>query len=322
MGLRLGLLSTAHINEKLVAGARLVDEVDVVAVASRDLARASEQASSLEVPRALGSYEALLSDPDVDAVYISLPNSLHVEWSVRALEAGKHVLCEKPLARSVEQVERAFDAADAAGRVLAEAFMWRHHPQARRLVELLPQVGELRVVRAQFSFALDSLDPASNIRLSGGLEGGAMMDVGCYCVSAARLIAGEPEAVTGQAVFDEVDLRFTGTLSFASGVLAHFDCGVDTADRAELEVAGSAGGLLLRDPFHSLEPVIEVRAADGSVERVEAERDNPYACELRDFAAAVAGERSPLLGREDAVGQARAIAGLYESAGSGARVRL
>jgi predicted dehydrogenase len=322
VGLRLGLLSTAHINEKLVAGALLVDEVDVVAVASRDLARASEQASSLEVPRALGSYEALLSDPDVDAVYISLPNSLHVEWSVRALEAGKHVLCEKPLARSVEQVERAFDAADAAGRVLAEGFMWRHHPQARRLVELLPQVGELRVVRAQFSFALDSLDPASNIRLSGGLEGGAMMDVGCYCVSAARLIAGEPEAVTGQAVFDEVDLRFTGTLSFASGVLAHFDCGVDTADRAELEVAGSAGGLLLRDPFHSLEPVIEVRAADGSVERVEAERDNPYACELRDFAAAVAGERSPLLGREDAVGQARAIAGLYESAGSGARVRL
>jgi xylose dehydrogenase (NAD/NADP) len=322
MGLRLGLLSTAHINAKLVAGARLADEVDVVAVASRDVARASEQASSLEIPRALGSYEELLSDPDVDAVYISLPNSMHVDWSVRALEAGKHVLCEKPLARSVEQVERAFDEADAAGRVLTEAFMWRHHPQAKRLVELLPRVGEVRVVRAHFSFALDSLDPASNIRLSRELEGGALMDVGCYCVSAARLIAGEPEAVTGQGVFDEVDLRFTGTLSFESGVLAHFDCGVDTADRAELEVAGSAGGLLLLDPFHSAEPVIEVRAADGEVERVEAERDNPYACELRDFAAAVAGERSPLLGREDAVGQARAIAALYESAGSGARVRL
>jgi predicted dehydrogenase len=322
VGLRLGLLSTAHINEKLVAGARLADEVDVVAVASRDLARASEQASSLAIPRALGSYEELLSDPDVDAVYISLPNSMHVDWSVQALEAGKHVLCEKPLARSVEEVERAFDAADEAGRVLTEAFMWRHHPQAKRLVELLPRVGEVRVVRAHFSFALDSLDPASNIRLSRELEGGALMDVGCYCVSAARLIAGEPEAVTGQGVVDEVDLRFTGTLSFESGVLAHFDCGVDTADRAELEVAGSAGGLLLRDPFHSAEPVIEVRATDGSVERVEAERDNPYACELRDFAAAVAGERSPLLGREDAVGQARAIAALYESAGSGARVRL
>jgi D-xylose 1-dehydrogenase (NADP+, D-xylono-1,5-lactone-forming) len=322
MGLKLGLLSTADINQKLVAGARLVDEVDVVAVASRDGARAGAQASELGVPRALGSYEELLSDPDVDAVYISLPNSMHVDWSVRALEAGKHVLCEKPLARSVEPVERAFDAADAAGRILAEAFMWRHHPQARRLVELLPRVGELRVVRVQFSFALDSLDPASNIRLAGELEGGALMDVGCYCVSAARLVAGEPVAVTGQQVTGEVDVRFTGTLSFPGEVLAHFDCGVDTADRAELEVVGSEGALLLRDPFHSNEPVIEVRGVDGSVERVEAVGDNPYAYELRDFAAAVAGERSPLLGRGDAVGQARAIAALYESAAGGARVVL
>ena len=325
MGLRLGLLSTANINRKLVAGARLVDEVDVVAVASRDQGRAAEHAAELGVERALGSYEALLEDPDVDAVYISLPNSMHVEWSIRALEAGKHVLCEKPLARAVEPVERAFDAADRAGRVLAEAFMWRHHPQAQRLVELLPRVGELRVVRVQFSFALDAatLGAAANIRLSGELEGGALMDVGCYCVSAARLVAGEAVEVTGQQVIGGagVDVRFTGTLSFPGDVLAHFDCGVDTADRAELEVVGSEGALLLHDPFHSLEPVIEVRAADGSVERVEAERDDPYACELRDFAAAAAGERRPLLGRADAVGQAGTIAALYESA-SGARVAL
>jgi len=320
VGLKLGLLSTADVNRKLVAGARLVDEVEVVAVASRSLERASAQASELDVARALGSYEELLSDPDVDAVYISLPNSMHADWSVRALGAGKHVLCEKPLARSAEPVERAFDAADSAGRVLAEAFMWRHHPQAQRLVELLPRVGELRVVRAQFSFVLDSLDPASNIRLSGELEGGAMMDVGCYCVSAARLVAGEPVAVTGQQVVGEVDVRFAGTMAMPGDVLAHFDCGVDTAGRAELEVVGSDGALLMRDPFHSLEPVIEVRGADGSVERVEVERNNPYACELRDFAAAVAGERAPRLGREDAVGQARAIAALYESAASGARV--
>jgi D-xylose 1-dehydrogenase (NADP+, D-xylono-1,5-lactone-forming) len=324
VGLKLGLLSTAHINEKLVGGARLVDEVDVVAVASRSVERATAQAEALGVPRALGSYEELLADPDVDAVYISLPNSMHVDWSVRALEAGKHVLCEKPLARSVEPVERAFDAAEAAGRVLAEAFMWRHHPQADRLVELLPRVGELRVVRAQFSFALgpDVLDSAGDIRLSGELEGGALMDVGCYCVSAARLVAGEPVAVTGQQVGDEVDRRFTGTLRFDGDVLAHFDCGVDTVDRAELEVGGSEGALLLGDPFHSREPVIEVRAADGSVERVEVEGDDPYACELRDFAAAAAGERQPRLGRADAVGQARAIAALYESAASGARVGL
>jgi predicted dehydrogenase len=200
--------------------------------------------------------------------------------------------------------------------------MWRHHPQADRLVELLPRVGELRVVRAQFSFALPTLDPASNIRLSRDLEGGALMDVGCYCVSAARLVAGEPVEVTAQQVTGEVDVRFAATLSFPGDVLAHFDCAVDTPDRAELEVAGSDGSLLLRDPFHSLEPVIEVRALDGSVERVEMERENPYACELRDFAAAIAGERPPRLGRDDAIGQARAIAALHESAARGTRVGL
>jgi D-xylose 1-dehydrogenase (NADP+, D-xylono-1,5-lactone-forming) len=320
--MRLGLLSTANINEKLVAGARQVDEVDVVAVASRSADRAAEQAAELGVQRSLGSYEELLADPEVDAVYISLPNSMHVDWSIRALEAGKHVLCEKPLARDVEPVERAFDAADAAGRVLAEAFMWRHHPQAKRLVELVPRIGDLRVVRVQFSFALDSLDPASNIRLSGELEGGALMDVGCYCVSAARLLAGEPLEVTGQQVTGEVDVRFAATMSLPGDVLAHFDCGVDTADRAELEVVGSDGRLLLRDPFHSAKPVIEVHDASGDVERVEAEGENPYACELRDFAAAVSGEREPLLGRADAVGQARAIAALYRSAATGTRVKL
>jgi D-xylose 1-dehydrogenase (NADP+, D-xylono-1,5-lactone-forming) len=322
VGLRLGLLSTARINEALVRGARLVDEVDVVAVASRSLDKASSQAAALGIERALGSYEELLADPGVDAVYISLPNSMHVDWSVRALEAGKHVLCEKPMARAAEPVERAFDVASEAGCVLAEAFMWRHHPQALRLLELLPRVGELRVVRAQFSFALDSLDPSTNIRLSRELEGGALMDVGCYCVSAARLVAGQPLAVTGQQVTGEVDLRFTGTLSLPGDVLGHFDCGVDTADRSEVEVVGSEGSLILRDPFHAREPVIEVRAADGSVERVEVERENVYACELRDFAAAVAGQRPPRFGREDAVGQARTIEALYESAASGERVNV
>ena len=199
VGLRLGLLSTAHINEKLVGRRARWPTGWRWWRWRRATWRGRGAGPRPGGPARLGSYEELLEDPDVDAVYISLPNSMHVDWSVRALEAGKHVLCEKPLARSVEQVERAFDAADAAGRVLAEAFMWRHHPQAKRLVELLPRVGELRVVRAQFSFALDSLDPAANIRLSGELEGGALMDVGCYCVSAARLVAGEPVAVTGQA---------------------------------------------------------------------------------------------------------------------------
>ena len=320
MGLRLGLLSTARINEKLAGGARDVDEVSLVAVGSRSLERAEEQASALEVERAVGSYEEVLEDPSVDAVYIALPNSMHVDWSIRALEAGKHVLCEKPMARSVAEVERAFDAAERTGLVLAEAFMWRHHPQARRLVELLPRVGELRLVRASFSFFLGG---SGDLRQSGELEGGALMDVGCYCVSGARLVAGEPLEVCGAAVEggDGVDVRFTGQLRFEGDVLGSLDCGIDMAARHELEVVGTEGSLRVADPWHSLRQGITVLAADGSTEEVALEAANPYACELRDLAAAVAGEREPLLGRADAVGQARVIEALYESAATGAVVR-
>ncbi len=310
--MRLGLLSTARINELLVAGAQEADAVEVVAIASREQGRAEAQAQALGVPSVHGSYEGLLADPEVEAVYIALPNSLHAEWSVRALEAGKHVLCEKPLSRHPEEVERAFDVASRSGLVLAEAFMWRHHPQAQRLRELLEQIGEPRLIRASFSFPLE--DPR-DIRLSAALDGGALMDVGCYCVSAVRLLGGEPVAVQAQQVLggDGVDVRLAAVLRLPGDVLATIDCGLDLAARDELEVAGTDGVIWLDDPWHSRSPVIELRRSDG-VERIEIERRDPYACELEDFAAAVAGEREPRFDREDAVAQARAIAALYASA--------
>jgi predicted dehydrogenase len=319
--LRVGLLSTARINDALAGGARKVDGVEVVCIGSRDRSRAEEQARALGVPRVHGSYEAVLEDPGVDAVYVALPNSMHVDWSVRALEAGKHVLCEKPMSRHPSEVERAFDAAERAGLVLAEAFMWRHHPQAHRLRSLLPEIGELRLVRAAFSFPLAR---PGDVRLSAALDGGGLMDVGCYCVSGARLVAGEPVAVSAEQVVggDGVDVRMAGVMRFASGALAHFDCGIDMAGRDELEVVGSDGALFLDDPWHSRLPTIEVRRADGSVERVEAEAADPYACELEDFAAAVAGRREPPFGRADAVGQARTIEALYASAAEGRVVEL
>jgi D-xylose 1-dehydrogenase (NADP+, D-xylono-1,5-lactone-forming) len=319
MSLRLGLLGAANINAKLVAGARLAEGVEVVALASRDLGRAREQASELEVPRALGSYLELLADPEVDAVYVPLPNSMHVDWSVQALEAGKHVLCEKPLSRSPDEVERAFDAAEDNDRVLAEAFMWRHHPQAKRLRELAAELGEIRLVRGAFSFPLGQ---PGNVRWSAELDGGALMDVGCYCVSGARLLLGEPTEVSGHCTGEEVDARFVGTMRFESGALAHFDCGFDLTMRDELEVVGEGQALFLDDPWHSVEPVIEVRDGQGGIQRVEVDRANPYACELEDFARACAGEEEPEFGREDAVGQARAIAALYEAAGSGRAVSV
>jgi D-xylose 1-dehydrogenase (NADP+, D-xylono-1,5-lactone-forming) len=319
MTLRLGLLSTANINLKLLGGVRAAEGVEAVAVASRDAGRAEAFAAEHGLGRAHGSYEALLADPEVDAVYIPLPNSLHVPWSIRALQAGKHVLCEKPLTRRPEEAQAAFDAADQAGLVLAEGFMWRHHEQARRLRELVRDrvVGNVRLLRAAFSFF--ALDRSGDVRLQKELDGGGLMDVGCYCVSAMRLLAGEPERVSARQVIggDGVDVRLAATLSFPGGVLGSFDCGLDMADRSELEVIGDHGSLFLPDPWHSREPRIEVRRPDGT-EVIEIPRKDPYACELEDFAAAVRRERPHPFGREDAVGQARAIAALYRAAEFGA----
>ena len=268
MTLRLGLLSTADINRKLLGGARVAEGVEVVAVASRDRERAEAYAAEHGLGRAHGSYEALLADPEVDAVYVPLPNSLHVPWSMRALEAGKHVLSEKPLTRRPEEAQVAFDAADRAGRVLAEAFMWRHHPQAHRLRELLREntVGTVRLIRANFSFDIFAdEDRAGDVRLQAELDGGGLMDVGCYCVSAMRLLGGEPERVSGRQVTrDGVDVRFTGTLALAGGVLGVFDCGLDMADGSRLEVVGTHGSIVVPDPWHSRAGRLEVNRPGGT----------------------------------------------------------
>ena len=317
-----GIISTAHINRLVLAGARESDQVDVVGVASRDQARAEAYAREHGIERAYGSYEGLLADPDLDAVYISLPNSLHVEWSIRALEAGKHVLCEKPFDRCPEQVERAFDAAERAGRLLSEAFMYRHNPQAARVKELVEggAIGTLRLVRSAFSF---SLADAENVRLAADLDGGALMDVGCYCVSGSRLLAGEPETVYGQQVAGPggVDVLFAGTMRFPGDVLAQFDCGFVLPDRDELEVVGTEGSLFLDDPWHARTPVIELRR-EGGVEEIVLEPVDSYRLELENLSAAIEGRAEPLLGREEAVGQARAIEALYRSAESRAPVAL
>jgi D-xylose 1-dehydrogenase (NADP+, D-xylono-1,5-lactone-forming) len=312
MALRWGILSTANITDKLLGSGT---DQEFVAVGSRDAARAEAHAREKGIARAHGSYEALLADPDVDAIYNPLPNALHVEWSIRALEAGKHVLCEKPLSRRPEDVDRAFDVAEREGRVLAEAFMWRHHPQVARARELLDggAIGDLRIIRAHFAFV--AADP-EDIRLQPSLDGGGLMDVGCYCVSGCRTLAGaEPERAWAELVpgGHGVDVALAATLRFPGDVLAHFDCGVSYPGGSLLAAAGTEGSFALADPWHGNDAVIELRRADGSVERVEAGPANSYALELADFEAAVRGERPPLLGRADALGQARTIAALYTS---------
>lgn len=322
MPVKWGIVSTADINRKLLAGAAASDDVEVLAVGSRDLDKAKEFARTWGIERAYGSYDELLADPDVEAVYIPLPNTMHCEWSMRALEAGKHVLCEKPLSRHPADVEAAFDASERTGRLLSEAFMYRHHPQTARLAELVASgaIGELRVIRSTFSYSL--YDP-QNIRLRPDAEGGALMDVGCYCVSGSRLLGGEPESVVSAAHIGAsgTDWVFSGLMRFPGDVVALFDCGTSLPNRDELEAIGTEGSLFLDDPWHCQTPVIELRRT-GSVERIEVEAANPYRLELEDVNAAIRGERPPLLGREDALGQARTIEALFRSSEGGGVVQL
>jgi len=317
-----GFLSTADINRKLIPGAHASEKLELLAVASRDKNRAEAYADKWEIPRAYGSYEDLLDDPEIEAVYISLPNTMHVEWSIKALEAGKHVLCEKPLTRHPEEADAAFDVAERTGRLLSEAFMYRHNPQTAKVVELVRggAIGELRLIRSAFSYGLYDFE---NIRLRTDVEGGALMDVGCYNVSGSRLLGGEPERVWGEAWYGPsgTDWIFTGTLRLPGDVIATFDCGTALVERDELEAIGSEGSLFLDDPWHCNVPIIELRRG-SEPERIELEPLDSYRLELENMSDAISGETDLLLGREDALAQARALEALHQSATTGAPVSL
>ncbi len=313
---RWGILGPGSIAARFMRNAREAAHSTVVAVGSRTPERAAAFAATFGISRAHGSYEALLGDAAVDAVYIGLPNSLHHPWTMRALAAGKHVLCEKPYSRHPAEVADAFDAADAAERVLMEAFMWRHTPQARRFVELLPEVGRLQAIRASFSFRIED---QADVRLAADLDGGSLMDVGCYSVSGARLVAGsEPLRVLGEQTLapSGVDMTFAGLLRFPDEVIATITSGF-TSDDASLEAVGDASILVMRSPWQGKARALWLGDREIPVAPVD-----PYPLELENMSAAILGEAQPLLGRDDAMGQARAIAALYESAASGAAVSV
>ena len=325
-----GLLSTARINRYILEAARKSDRAEVVVVASRTPERAEAYAQEHAIERAHGSYEALLEDPAVDAVYVPLPNSLHVEWTLRALEAGKHVLCEKPFSRDPQAIEQVFDRAEERGLVVSEGFMWRHHPQTAKLVELAAEdvIGRLRVVRAAFSFDVASVHGADDARLDPALEGGALMDVGSYCVNAIRLLAGEPVRVQALQVLGPsgVDVTFAATLGLPRDVIAHFDVGFVLPRRAALEVVGEEGAVFVADPWQPRRPVVELGrpTAEDSVEHelITVEPADSYLLELDNVSGAIRGENELLLGRADAIGQARALEALHRAATTGAAIEL
>ena len=321
--MRIGLLSTANINRAILAGAAKTDRVDVVAVASRDAERAEAYAAEHGIATAHGSYEALLADSHVEAVYISLPNGMHHTWTMHALAAGKHVLCEKPFTRHPHEAEEAFDAAEAAGLVVAEAFMYRHHPQTATIARLVADgaIGRLCAVKTTFTFPLHDL---SNVRALPELDGGALMDVGCYCVSGIRLLAGEPEHVRGEHVTGTtgIDMAFHGTLRCAEDVVGQFEASFRSPQRQSLEAVGEDGVLVVEAPWRLDWGGSVTLRRGGETEVVEVEDADAYTRELENLADAVEGRVPALLGRADAVAQARVIDALYRSASSGTRIAV
>ena len=317
--LRWGVLSTSNIGRAAVNPAiQASSNGELLAVASRDAERARTFAEQWDIPSHYGSYEALLDDDSIDAVYIPLPNTLHREWTIRAADKGKHVLCEKPLALSAACCEEMQAAADANGVRLMEAFMYRFHPRIDRVVEMVRSgvVGDLKMITSAFTFRLRSPD---NIRLDPELGGGSLMDVGCYCVNVSRTIAGaEPVNVQAVAVpsGSGVDEQMVGTLRFGDGLFAQFDCALNMERRESFVVGGTDAYLTVPAAFlpGTDDVVIEEVRSRGETTRHIVPGDDEYRLMVEHFADCVLNDRPLRYTAEEAAGNMRVIAALYESA--------
>jgi predicted dehydrogenase len=297
-------------------------------VASRTRDKAETYASENGFERSYGSYQALLKDPNVDVIYNPLPNHLHCEWTIRALEAGKHVLCEKPLALNVAECRRMIAAAKRNRRLLMEAFMYRFHPQTLKIQELIQKgvIGEIRVIRAGFGFSLN--ESAKNVRLGKRMGGGCLMDVGCYCVNALRSFFGdEPEQVVGTAKrgkISGVDMTFGGLLTFPQGRLGVFTSSFQTSLDWGVEIVGTLGHISVPSPWKPDGRLASfVLEANGKKETVQIKNGGGiYHCEVDHFSRCIL-ERKPLaLPPEEGLKNMRVIEALYTSARRGRAVRL
>jgi D-xylose 1-dehydrogenase (NADP+, D-xylono-1,5-lactone-forming) len=319
-----GLLSTARINRALIPPLRASKRNEVVAVASRSLEQAETYAREWDIPRVFGSYEALLDDPDVDVIYNSLPNHLHAEWTIKALHAGKHVLCEKPLVLSVQEVDAIAQATKETGNIVAEAFMYRHHPKTLKVKELVDGgvLGDLQIIRGLFAATFNLKD---NYRMVKEMGGGSLWDVGCYPVSYTRLIVGEkPREVFGWQVEGPtgIDETFMGQMRFESGVLAQFVCGFASPFRTSMEIIGSRGTLTVPVPFHpGASDKIHLQVGDDA-ETIGIPDQELYIGEVEDMADAVLLGKEPRMSLADSRDIIEMIVGLFESARLGKPVML
>ncbi|MDO3681630.1 Gfo/Idh/MocA family protein [Paenibacillus ehimensis] len=301
----------------------------VAAIASRGLDKARETAERLNIPKAYGSYEELLADSEIDAVYIPLPNHLHKEWTIRAAEAGKHVLCEKPAAIDAAEAEEMAEACRRAGVTFAEAFMYRYHPRyaAIKAVIRSGEIGEIRAIHGAFTF--NNAKDADNVRFKQWMGGGSIYDVGVYPISAARFILErEPEAAAVHAFFspehDHVDMMASGLLEFTGGVALTFDCGMWAAGRNTLEILGTEGRIEVPSAYvvHENEQDHFYVVAGGEKREVEVPYVNQYTLQADAFGRNVLhGEPMPF-GPSDAVNNMRAVDACLTSARERRRVEL
>jgi predicted dehydrogenase len=329
-----GILGTGRIARRFVEALAGSTSERAVAVASRDTARAAAFARELGVPRGYGSYEALLADPEVALVYVALPPSLHAEWCVAAARAGKHVLCEKPLATSSAEAEAMFGAARDNGVWLMEGFMYRFHPQTRAVERLLAEgaLGAVRLVCV--SFGINVGDDPTNIRLSAELGGGALGDVGCYCVSMARMAVGERPArvsATARLAPSEVDEFLAGTLEYPSGAVAQISCGLRLSRHQRTQIVGDGGSIELDESFSiPADRALSIRLLRGGArpveERIEVPAADHFQLEAEGFAALVAAGHNahdmPEMPLEESLDNALTMDALRASARYGRPVEL
>jgi xylose dehydrogenase (NAD/NADP) len=315
---RWGLLSTARINSELIPVIRASERGELVAVASRDLEKAQAYAAEWEIPQAFGSYEAMLESGAIDAVYIGLPNHLHATWSISAMKAGMHVLCEKPLALSVDEVDRMVATSRVTGRNLAEAFMYRHHPQTKIAGEWAGsgRLGEITVVRGVFNFALED---RGDIRLVPEYGGGCLWDVGVYPLSFAQFIfGGAPQRVTAEQWVGEsgVDEDFVGQMLYPGGRLAQISSSFRTPYYNSAEIIGTAGRLFLTKPFNDMQTDRRMTfyPKEGEPQEVPVPEQELYLGEVEDMNAAILDGAPNYLTLHESRDHIRTAVALYQAA--------
>jgi D-xylose 1-dehydrogenase (NADP+, D-xylono-1,5-lactone-forming) len=318
---RWGILGVAKINERLLPGFARAKYADLHAIASRSMNRAESAAAVARIPKAYGSYEQLLGDPGVDALYIPLPNSLHAEWTKRAAERGKHILCEKPLAPTANAARDVIDFCRANGVKLMDGFMWPHHPRTARLRQLLDSggIGEIRRVNAAFTFRLDPL-ATSNIRLQPDLGGGSLLDIGCYPVFGIRWVFGaEPVQVFANAVFKHgVDVEMSGQLRFEDGRMASFDCGFTSSFRGWLEITGTEGTIVVPEMWlPPRQAMFQIHREGRAPEKVVIEGEDQIVHMIDNFSLAVLEDREVVSAPDEAVLTLKVMDALAGSAKEG-----